>query len=411
MKKKVLLITQCGAYPLSSGGGVAQYYFVDGLRHDVDFVYFILCSSPKEIENFNIFKEKNPTIHAYCFNQSPVAQKKNAIRELGCRIKRKIFKPKGVESVYCDDDYCDPYFLRVDHNYSDSYIQYINQIIEKESVDVVQMDFYETIDLVFALPPEVKKVFVCHEVRHKRLLKSYGQSNLLSNYKQFILNKNRVYEMGCLAEMDRVIVFNEDDAQIVRNVNNDVVVSPFAIPDELILDRQVSKSFKHFIFVGGEGHTPNKCGMEWFLDTIYIPNIDAIKYDVLIVGRWTNLFMQKYKDYSRIRFMGFVDSLADYYSESILINPILSGAGLRTKVLQTLANKVPVFSTRFGAEGCYDERNQDHLFFFEDAESFLMCNEMTDEDIKIMAMKGYLYYQKAFSKEELLSRRLNALKF
>jgi len=102
-----------------------------------------------------------------------------------------------------------------------------------------------------------------------------------------------------------------------------------------------------------------------------------------------------------------VESIEPYFEASLFINPILTGAGLRTKVLHAFVNKVPVLSTRFGAEGCFDDQNNAHLCLFDHAKEFLEIMHATD--FKDTGLKGFDYYNQFFNKGKLLSIRNNII--
>ena len=147
--------------------------------------------------------------------------------------------------------------------------------------------------------------------------------------------------------------------------------------------------------------------MLWFLDNIYIPNITEIPFPLYILGDWSFQIKEKYKTYVQIVFCGVVDSIEPYFESSIFVNPILTGAGLRTKVLHAFVNKVPVLSTSFGAEGCYDDLHRGHLCLFDSAKEFLEIIHTTD--FKDTGLKGFDYYTQFFNKEKLLSIRNNII--
>ena len=85
-----------------------------------------------------------------------------------------------------------------------------------------------------------------------------------------------------------------------------------------------------------------------------------------------NTVINKYAPYKNIIFSGYVSDLDSYYEESVMIVPILSGSGIRTKILTSFANKVPVFATEFASEGLLDfERGNSHVALFNNNSEFL----------------------------------------
>lgn len=406
--KKTLLVSLTPCYPLFSGGALAQYYFIDGLKEKVQFVYCTVVSNDSENRNLELLKQNQPTLKVYSLNTNKVSTRKSIIR----RIKSFFYILKRRDKTnnrIITDDFNDSYFSHVDHSFKPEFIELINDVIKNENIEQVQFDFYDTIDLCWAIPNNVRKIFIHHEVRFKRLQLAYSQSSVNNRFKDALIKKTECFERSCLREMDAVVVFNEDDARILKPDCPNLTVSPFAIPDELIINRSISKLFSRFIFVGGESHTPNTLGLTWFLDNIYIKVFNEINMPLWIIGDWSNNIKAKYRNNSNVIFCGIVESIEPFYEGSILINPILSGAGLRTKVLQAFANKVPVCSTRFGAEGCFSETENTHLLLFDDENEFLQV--IKTANYSFLANEGWRYYLKYFNKQVLLNKRLEVLNY
>jgi len=419
MKEKILLVSLNFCYPLVHGGAIAQYYFIDGLKNDIEFVLCTQVNTQYELENIKLLQEKQPKLKIYFTNNIQEKQpnklplKPTIWKRIKRKIKKMLFKKKTtINSVLTqaivDDDFQNPHYCCIDNYQSEKFIQLVNDVIEKESIKQVQFDFYEAINLILAIPKRVRKIFIHHEIRFKRLKLMYDKSLLSPTYKNYIIDKTELYEKLLLKQMDSVVVFNNDDANLLKEICKNVIVSPFGMPHELIYKGDISHKFAKFLFVGSESHRPNLLGLSWFLNEIYIPYINEIKYPVYIVGSWSDGIKNMYKIYSQIVFCGVVDSIQPYFEESIFVNPILTGSGIRTKVLHAYINKVPVMSTRFGAEGCYNEYDNSHLLFFDSAVEFMnaMLN-ITVPQLQNLALAGFDYYNKEFNKDTLLKKRLN----
>ncbi len=185
-------------------------------------------------------------------------------------------------------------------------------------------------------------------------------------------------------------------------------MSPFAIPEYLVTKKKASDEFNQFIFIGTQDHPANKEGLGWFLDSIYIPNYDKINVPIKVIGTWKDDFISKYKKYRKIVFAGFVDDIGSRYENSVLISPIISGSGLRTKILQAFANSIPVFSTDIGAEGLLNEANN-HIVVFNEynfLDKFLTL--FKNEELKRIATNSKSYYDEHFSTQQLIEKRTKA---
>lgn len=401
--KKVLLISTQSCYPLFSGGALAQYYFIDGLKDEVEFVMCPTVRSNKEMTDVELLQEKQPNLKIYPYDVRSFPKKPSFLLKLKALVRQIL--PKKVDAGYApvEDDFHDSYFAHVDHDFSAAWIKLINEVIEKEHIEIVQYDFYDTIDVVYALPMHVKKIFVEHEVRFKRLKLAAAKSLMPEAYKESLIAKTEAFERQCASIADVVVVFNEDDAELLRPSCKQVVVSPFAIPDENIFENVQANNFDKLLFVGGDGHNPNVMGLTWFLENIYLPNIESIKLPLYVVGSWGELYRQKYAQYPQVIFTGKVPSIAPWFDHSVFVNPILSGAGLRTKVLHAMVNGVPVMSTRFGAEGCYSDTERNHIVLFDNAVEFIFG--LSNANMEKIGEAGKIYYENIFSKDKLLSIR------
>jgi hypothetical protein len=175
---------------------------------------------------------------------------------------------------------------------------------------------------------------------------------------------------------------------------------------------RTSENFNRFLFLGGELHEPNKEGLKWFLDHIYTPNIHLIDWPIYVCGVWTKNFREMYKGTPKIIFTGFVKDLNPLFENSVLLNPIKSGSGIRTKILQAFVNKVPVLSTLQGSEGLQDKfSSNQHLLQFSNEKDFLDTFSLIKNDkahlIKI-AENAHLFYFSNFNTTSLISKRNEA---
>lgn len=117
----------------------------------------------------------------------------------------------------------------------------------------------------------------------------------------------------------------------------------------------ISQDEKILLFTGVLSYKPNLDALRIILDTIN-PSLLAsgLKYRIIICGKGLPDGMNKleaYKD-QHIIFAGFVEDIASYYkSADIFLNPVLSGGGVKTKMVEAIAYGATVVSTETGAMG------------------------------------------------------------
>ncbi|MBV9268494.1 MAG: glycosyltransferase [Acidobacteriaceae bacterium] len=107
------------------------------------------------------------------------------------------------------------------------------------------------------------------------------------------------------------------------------------------------------LFIGSFRHRPNVEALEWFLDNSFADVLRQIPKAVLVVaGSGQPPALLQRLEHPNIRNLGFVPDIREELQKyAVLVCPILSGSGLRVKLLEAFASGIPVVSTTLGAEG------------------------------------------------------------
>jgi GT2 family glycosyltransferase/glycosyltransferase involved in cell wall biosynthesis len=107
------------------------------------------------------------------------------------------------------------------------------------------------------------------------------------------------------------------------------------------------------LFLGSFRHEPNRAALDWFVLEV-MPLILARRADarLMMVGSDPPP-AHTYADQSgALQMVGYVEDVREPLSRyAVFVCPILSGSGVRVKLLEAFAAGIPVVSTRVGAEG------------------------------------------------------------
>ncbi|HET6347178.1 MAG TPA: glycosyltransferase, partial [Myxococcota bacterium] len=107
-------------------------------------------------------------------------------------------------------------------------------------------------------------------------------------------------------------------------------------------------------FIGYFDHTPNREGMEWYLEYVH-PRVRAAvpDYRVRIIGRGNIAFLDKFRaEDASIHATGEVDDIVRPLRDvRVCISPLISGAGIRGKINQYAAAGRPTVTTSIGVCG------------------------------------------------------------
>lgn len=154
-----------------------------------------------------------------------------------------------------------------------------------------------------------------------------------------------------------VIMISDIDTQAVRRVSggcNNVTTIAMGIPPflEQPLRRRNGPRRPGVVFWGNLAFPPNAQAMRFFLEKVYEPYLAVAGVEWCIVGRGAEPWLEAAaRRYPAIRVTGFVEDLYSLVTEyRVTINPMVSGGGIKNKVLEALALEMAVVSTPLGME-------------------------------------------------------------
>ncbi len=218
----------------------------------------------------------------------------------------------------------------------------------------------------------------------------------------------RSYEARFLGLAETVLALTEPDAAQLRALlpGKRVWVKPTGIPvrpDPPAAQRQGA------LFVGAFDHQPNVDGLLWYVRDIW-PQVRARvnSATLTVVGRRPPESVRALHGQDGITVAGEVPDTAPYLrAAAVMVAPLLSGSGLKTKIVEALGYGLPVVTTAVGAEGL--ERSDGVLSAGEagqaDALFTLLTNSARREALGAAAAA---YFAREFSMA-VYTRRLRAL--
>jgi polysaccharide biosynthesis protein PslH len=126
------------------------------------------------------------------------------------------------------------------------------------------------------------------------------------------------------------------------------------IPNGAVVPSTITRTVqRRVLFVGYLSYAPNFQGLEWFLNFVW-PLIRREVPDAVldIVGKNPPSCIRQAHGQSGIAVHGYVNDLSSLYeTAAVSVVPLHAGSGTRLKILESVANGVPVVSTELGALG------------------------------------------------------------
>lgn len=145
-----------------------------------------------------------------------------------------------------------------------------------------------------------------------------------------------------------------------------VVGNKVEIPNDIFVSKHESDGI--LVFVGKMNYEPNVVAVTWFAEHV-LPKL-LVTYPNLqfqIVGAHPEKRIQRLSDKPNIQVTGFIESIEPYFQRAtIVIAPMLTGAGIQNKIIQAMSYGCCVVTTSIGAEGLTINHNEIAVWDNED---------------------------------------------
>jgi glycosyltransferase involved in cell wall biosynthesis len=243
---------------------------------------------------------------------------------------------------------------RFDHP---SFHEKLRKVLSDEKFDVVQFES------VFAGPylktvrehSDAKCILRAHNIEYliwQRMAET-SKNFLKKKYLRLLSVRLKKYEAGIIGKFDALLPMTKLDSKLFSEINPSVPqkVIPIGLnPDVYPFDENLNRALSVF-HLGSMDWMPNREAIEWFLENCWLEikkTIPSLK--LYLAGRGFPDYLKI--DDGNIVYDESVSNAVDYMkSKSVMIVPLLSGSGMRVKILQAFALGLPIVSTAIGAEG------------------------------------------------------------
>ena len=176
-------------------------------------------------------------------------------------------------------------------------------------------------------------------------------------------------EIQILRKFDEIWTYSVEEEYIFEQfTDKKVTLIPVSFP--LNFNKEKRTTTYDVIYVASK-NPHNIAGINWFLKEV-LPFLRDVK--IHIIGR----ICSEIGDYENVVKYGMVDDLDDFYRNSrVAICPMLSGTGIKIKVIEALSYGIPVVTNRRGVDGLVNKKengclvSDDPKIFAEDINRLL----------------------------------------
>lgn len=338
---KVLHVSNRVPVPANDGGAIAILNMLNGLVENKCEIDFISINTPKSINTSGKIASLNNHFDIF--------------------VDTRISPFKALKSLL---------FKNTPYNVERFYNKAIEALISKQ----IQSNKYDFILLESAFTclyiPIIQKLCSTpilvrtHNVEYmiwKRL--AANESNPLKKwYLKHLSKRLALFEADFYQRADGIVAISKDDKNLLlkMGISKPIEVVPTGIS---LKNKEVSTDTsgkKNTIFsLSSLDWMPNSEGLNWFLREVW-PMVHQANPSIEfhIAGKGTPQWVLDL-NLKNVIVHGYVDDAQKFQQQyGLMLVPLLSGSGMRVKIIEGFANKKCILSTSIGAEGIPYTKNE-----------------------------------------------------
>ena len=337
---KILLLCNKPPYPASEGGPMAMNSIITGLLEAGHHVKILAVNS----EKYNVSEADIPIDY----------KQKTGIELID--VDLSIRPMKAFLNLFSKKSY------HVERFISKDFETRLVEVLQKEQFDVVQLEMLYMAPYVATIREHSKAMIVlrAHNVEHLIWERIAKETKFFAKrwYINHLARTLKNYELDALETVDGIAAITRKDAAFFRKYSSKPVVDiPYGVYPEEFTPKSEIVGQPKFYHIGSMNWMPNEEGIRWFIDEVLPKTVEKVPQFVYhLAGRnmpeWlTNL------NNSNVDVIGEVPDAKEFVANhDVAIVPLLSGSGIRIKIIESMAMGKTVITTRVGAEGIlYDE--------------------------------------------------------
>lgn len=386
----ILILANKPPYPAKDGSSLATLSMAMGLAKSENNVTLLAITTPK---------------HSCKIEQIPTEIRK----KINFNLVYVDTRIKPIKAIYNLIFTRFPYTIErfVGNHYRFKLIE----ILSKNNFDIIQFEGLCILPYIKDIRKITKTpiVYRSHNIEHEIWSRiSINEKNWLkTKYFKVLSNRIRKMELGISAQVDAIVSISKRDEQWFRanGFNKPSISVPLGYPTSENKDK-VGLSNKDICYLGSLDWMPNQEGLKWFLDEVWHKILNSTPETTLhVAGRNSpNIITERLTKERRVTFHGEVENAEEYLKNfSILVVPILSGSGMRVKIVEGMMLGKAIVTTTIGIEGI-DAINREHAIIADTPNDFAeaIIELIRNQTLKAsIAEKGRIFASSHFDNSKL----------
>lgn len=332
---RILILTHRTPFPQNGGYPIVVGNTIKGLvalGHDVTLISLNVKKNSAPRERDELLEKINYTEY---------------------NIDTRVTMVEAISNLFTNNSY------NIDKYYNAGFEKLLFRNLTDNKYDIIQLEgiFVAPYLDVIRKNAKAKVIFRAHNIEHQVWQKLAQQKSdpFKRWYLQLLARRIKNYELELLNKFDGIVVFTDQDKTSMLSFGTKIplTVLPIGIDLSLYKPDHAKEDFPSLFFLGSLDWLPNREGIEWFIDNFHKDLIDGdLKAKFYVAGHNIPERFDDYEVLGKVFIHGEVDNALEFVnSKSIMIVPLLSGGGMRVKIVEGMAMEKCIISTTLGAEG------------------------------------------------------------
>jgi glycosyltransferase involved in cell wall biosynthesis len=343
---KILLLCNKAPYPANDGSSIAIYNMALGLISNGVDVHVLTINTKKHFK--------------------PDAAVPETFRKQ--THYKSVFRNTGtgafgaIANLFTSDSYFASRFYFADFK------QELIALLKANQFDIVQIEgvFMAGYLDVIKMHSKAKIVLRAHNIEHHIWKRHIASTSGLKQWYLKLQNKRlRTFEKGVFPKCDAIVPISDNDTAYLKSTLKALPMYTCITGVDVQkyqLQRSVPQKENTVFSFGSMDWLPNQEAVRWFIKhcwKLVLKEVPDAK--LIIAGRAMPLDLFQVNEPNIVIEENVEDAAKFFGQHQILIVPLLSGSGLRIKIIEGMSYGKAIISTSIGAEGIHATPGQDYI--------------------------------------------------
>jgi polysaccharide biosynthesis protein PslH len=385
----ILLLTHRIPYPLLDGGALVTNFMLQGFLNQGESLSLLSLNTSKHFVDVNTL----PDYYAKLQHFETV------------NINNDVTPIGAIKNLFTSQSYHTARFA------SNEFNEKLKQLLQNNLFDFVVLDNIFLQDCIATIRMHSLAKIACriHNIEHQIWQKLASNSLNITKKKYLQLQAKRLkkIELLTLQKVDILLLLNESEGlQLAEwGVHTKQYFMPFGININNV-DDNFPFALNQCFHLASMNWLPNIEALDWFIAEVFPKIIQQNNNFVLHIGG--KFLPEKYYNLQSTNIIVHPivkDAKVFMQQHGICIVPLKSGAGIRVKILEAMANRIPVVSTSLGANGLR-VKDAHNILLADDAQRFADAVCTNQIQLQQIAQQALLTMQQLYNANIILQQTI-----